>query len=103
MAEAEKAAAYSSNTSTANSTTSPDPFAAYEEICERGMDVVQDLMDSFWANPLGWGYLLHFTDHRSEILDILGGRIYDEEPLDGPGGDAANHREVRSRTPVGVA
>jgi hypothetical protein len=47
------------------------------------MNVVQDLMDSFWANPLGWGYLLHFTEHRGEILDILGGRIYDEEPLEG--------------------
>jgi len=83
MAEAEKAAVFLEQYLDGDLANPDRPFAAYEEICERGMNVVQDLMDSFWANPLGWGYLLHFTEHRGEILDILGGRIYDEEPLEG--------------------
>ena len=103
MAEAEKAAAYLEQYLDGELDDSARPFAAYEEVCERGMDVVQDLMSSFWANPLGWGYLLHFTDHRSEILDILGGRIYDEEPLDGLVAMRRIIEKSGSRTPVGVA
>lgn len=60
-----------------------NPFAEYQTICDRGMDVVQDLIDAFWNNPLGWGYLLHYTEHGSDLLDIFGGMIYEEEPSPG--------------------
>lgn len=83
ISESEKAAAFIERYLNGEQVDDPTPFSAYQEVCERGMDVVQDLMDSFWANPLGWGYLFHFTEHKGEILDIFGGRIYEEQPLAG--------------------
>lgn len=83
LAEAEKAAAYMADYLDGKLDGLDDPFEGYAEICERGMDTVQTLMDSFWANPLGWGYLLHYTEYGSDLLDIFGGRIYEEEPLPG--------------------
>lgn len=80
LAEAEKAAEFMEQYLEGNLNTE-DPFAPYAAICERGMDTVQTLMDSFWANPLGWGYMLHYTEHGGDVLDMFGGRIYDEEPL----------------------
>ena len=80
LSEAEKAAEYMASY-LAGELDDADPFAAYAGICERGMDTVQTLMDSFWANPLGWGYMLHYTDHGGDVLDMFGGRIYEEEPL----------------------
>ncbi|MGH9167166.1 MAG: hypothetical protein ACRD02_04915, partial [Acidimicrobiia bacterium] len=56
-----------------------NPFAAYERLCDRGMDVVEDLINAFWNNPLGWGYMLHHTDYGGDMLDIFGGLIYEDE------------------------
>ena len=62
---------------------SPNPFLGYERICDRGMDTVQDLIDAFWNNPLGWGYMLHYTNYGGDMLDIFGGMIYEDEPSPG--------------------
>lgn len=83
LAEGQKAAEYIAGYLDRGAKPTENPFLTYQAVCDRGMDVVQDLIDSFWANPLAWGYLLHYTEHKGEILDIFGGRIYEEEPLAG--------------------
>lgn len=57
-----------------------DALRAYEDRSNLGLGVLQDLIDSFWSNPLAFGYLAHFTDHRDGMIDFFAGRIYPEEP-----------------------
>lgn len=83
FAEAEKAAGFVAAYLNGEYRDEPNPFAAYQNLCDRGMDVVQDLIDSFWNNPLGWGYMLHYTDFGGDMLDIFGGMIYEDEPSPG--------------------
>lgn len=80
LSEAEKAADFIAAYLDGQGRDLGNPFAEYQRICEQGMDVVQDLIDSFWNNPLGWGYMLHYTEHGADMLDIFGGMIYEEEP-----------------------
>jgi flavin-dependent dehydrogenase len=83
VSEAEKAAEFISAYLDGTYRDLANPFADYQRICDQGMDVVQDLIDSFWNNPLGWGYMLHYTDLGGDMLDIFGGLIYEEEPSPG--------------------
>ncbi|MGH8935581.1 MAG: NAD(P)/FAD-dependent oxidoreductase [Acidimicrobiia bacterium] len=53
----------------------------YQDRSNNGLGVVQDLIDAFWSNPLAFGYVTHFTQHREGIIDIFAGRIYGDEPL----------------------
>jgi flavin-dependent dehydrogenase len=57
----------------------PNPFAAHQSLCESGMDVIQDLMDAFWDQPLAFAVLAH-RQHVEEIIDIFAGRIYMDKP-----------------------
>lgn len=62
--------------------TQSNPFADYENLCQKGMDTIQDLIDGFWNNPLAFGYLAHFR-HREDIINLFAGRVYDETPSQG--------------------
>src|SRR5262249_60601158 len=57
----------------------PNPFAAHRTLCEGGMDVIQDLMDAFWDQPLAFAVLAH-RQHVEGIIDIFAGRIYMDKP-----------------------
>ena len=59
----------------------PNPFAAHQCLCEGGMDVIQDLMDAFWDQPLAFAVLAH-RQHIEGIIDIFAGRIYMDKPSD---------------------
>ncbi len=79
ISEAEKAAEFIGGYLEGRYRELANPFAAYERLCDRGMDVVEDLINAFWNNPLGWGYMLHHTDYGGDMLDIFGGLIYEDE------------------------
>lgn len=57
----------------------PNPFLAHQRLCEGGMDVIQDLMDAFWDQPLAFAVLAH-RQHVEGIIDIFAGRIYMDKP-----------------------
>lgn len=83
LSEGEKAAGFIGDYLDGVYRDRPNPFDEYEMLCDRGMDAVQDLIDAFWNNPLGWGYMLHYTDYGGDMLDIFGGMIYEDEPSPG--------------------
>jgi flavin-dependent dehydrogenase len=55
-------------------------LSEYQDRSNSGLGVVQDLIDGFWSNPLAFGYVTHFTEHREGIIDIFAGRIYRDQP-----------------------
>ncbi len=59
-----------------------NPFAAYEEHCELGMDTIQDVLDCFWASPISFAFFAH-TRYNEDFIDIFAGRIYQKEPSRG--------------------
>ena len=54
------------------------PFAAYEIERERGIDVVEDMMDAFWEYPFYFAKIVH--DNRDEMVDIFAGRLWERQP-----------------------
>jgi flavin-dependent dehydrogenase len=56
-----------------------DPFAAHRELCERGLEKYQDLIDSFWSQPLAFALLVH-QRHPQASIDLFAGRVYDDIP-----------------------
>jgi flavin-dependent dehydrogenase len=54
------------------------PFAAYEIERERGIDVVEDMMDAFWEYPFPFAKVVH--DYRDEMTDIFAGRLWERQP-----------------------
>ena len=59
-----------------------NPFAAYQRLCGQGMDVVQDLIDAFWSEPLGFALLAH-RKYRDDLIDMFAGRLYMDTPSRG--------------------
>jgi len=60
-----------------------NPFQALETKLERGLDAVQDLIDGFWENPIGFAWLTHGERRKADIIDLFAGRIYGETPSPG--------------------
>jgi flavin-dependent dehydrogenase len=48
----------------------------YQRRADAAQDIVQDLIDAFWNEPLAFGYIIQ-RKHRDDLIDILAGRIYD--------------------------
>ncbi len=59
---------------------SDDPFRAYMHHTERAIDMVEDMIDTFWENPLAFAYMAH-RKYREQVLDMFSGRIYDGQPV----------------------
>ena len=55
-----------------------NPFAEHQLLCEKGIDVLEDVLDSFWEHPLPFAWSVHaqYTEH---MTDMLAGRIYPHE------------------------
>jgi flavin-dependent dehydrogenase len=54
------------------------PFAAYEIERERGIDVVEDMMDAFWEYPFAFAGVVQ--KYRDEMVDIFAGRLWERQP-----------------------
>jgi flavin-dependent dehydrogenase len=57
---------------------SVDPFREHKVAVERGMDVLEDVLDGFWENPLAFAFLVH-NRYTEELTDVFAGRVYDDQ------------------------
>lgn len=48
---------------------------------EKAIDVLEDVLDTFWENPLAFAYLVH-QRYRDPLIDMFSGRIYEDQPTD---------------------
>jgi flavin-dependent dehydrogenase len=60
----------------------PNPFADYERRCEAGQDVIQELIDAFWEQPMAFSIFVHHR-YRDDCIDMFAGRVYMDEPSPG--------------------
>lgn len=58
---------------------SEHPFAEHQMHFEKGIDILEDMMDTFWEYPLAFAQMLHRA-HHDEMLDVFAGRLYDRQP-----------------------
>ena len=56
-----------------------NPFADHQLYCEKGIDVLEDLIDCFWERPLAFARLV-YTSYTDFITDMFATRIYDHQP-----------------------
>lgn len=56
----------------------PNPFAAHQLFCEKGIDIFEDTLDTFWENPFAFSVCAH-DRHRTLVTDIFAGRVYEHE------------------------
>lgn len=61
----------------------PDLLREHMVRCERGIDILEDLVDAFWENPLAFAALTHLRC-RDEIIDIFANRVYPEDGQPSP-------------------
>ena len=59
---------------------SDNPFQDHMVYAERAIDMFEDLIDTFWENPLAFSVFVH-DRYRSGIIDIFAGRNYDDDGL----------------------
>ena len=59
---------------------SANPFAGHQLMCEQGIDVLEDVLDSFWEHPMDFG-LCVYRRFREQMTDLFAGRIYERQPL----------------------
>jgi flavin-dependent dehydrogenase len=55
---------------------SKNPFGDYMIEAEKGIDVLEDMIDTFWENPLAFAHMVHSL-YREPMLDVFSGRIYE--------------------------
>jgi flavin-dependent dehydrogenase len=58
---------------------SANPFAEYQHKCEQGIDIFEDLIDTFWEQPLAFSAFMHVR-YFDLLIDALAGRVYDRQP-----------------------
>jgi flavin-dependent dehydrogenase len=56
-----------------------NPFAALQLRIEQGIDILEDMMDTFWEFPLAFAQMVH-RSHPEETLDIFAGRLFERQP-----------------------
>jgi flavin-dependent dehydrogenase len=56
----------------------PNPFAEHQLFCEQGIDILEDVLDSFWEHPMvfAWAVYSRYTEY---MTDMFAGRIYGHE------------------------
>lgn len=55
-----------------------NPFADHQLFCEKGIDVLEDVLDAFWENPLAFALFVH-QRYTEFMIDMFAGRIYEHE------------------------
>ncbi len=56
-----------------------NPFADHQLFCERGIDILEDCLDSFWEHPLQFAFCVYHR-HTEHMTDMFAGRIYEHQP-----------------------
>src|SRR5262249_39716308 len=56
-----------------------NPFAGHQLFCERGIDILEDCLDSFWEQPFAFA-LIVYSKHTEDMTDMFAGRIYEHQP-----------------------
>ena len=56
-----------------------NPFRGYMIHVERGLDILEDVLDTFWENPLAFAFLVH-QKYREPLIDVFAGRIFEGMP-----------------------
>jgi len=56
-----------------------NPFADHQLFCEKGADVLEDMIDLFWEQPFAFAFMVHqrYVEH---MTDMFAGRIYERQP-----------------------
>jgi hypothetical protein len=65
-----------------------NPFAEFENLCNEGNEVIEDVIGMLWEHPLAFQHIVTWRD-RAAALGILSGRIYGEEGATNPARIAA--------------
>ena len=73
---------------------SDDLFKEHMVRCERRADVFEDLVDSFWENPLAFAVFTH-SRYRESVIDAFAGRNFGED--DQPVGAVHAFRKLLKR------
>ena len=55
-----------------------NPFAAHALNVEQGIDVVEDMMDTFWEHPFSFARVIY--TQLDEMIDIFAGRLWERQP-----------------------
>jgi flavin-dependent dehydrogenase len=61
----------------------PNPFADHQLFCEKGIDVLEDVLDSFWEQPLAFAMFVYLR-YPDYMTDMFAGRIYECERQPSP-------------------
>lgn len=61
----------------------PNPFANHQLFCEKGIDVLEDVLDTFWEHPLAFSVYVH-ERYRQQMIDLFAGRVYAYENQPSP-------------------
>ena len=73
----------------------PNPFAEHQLFCEKGIDVLEDVLDSFWEHPLAFAWSVH-AKHTEDMTDMFAGRMYATEHQ--PSAALRSFRQLIGRT-----
>jgi flavin-dependent dehydrogenase len=79
MREAKNAAPYVKAYLEGVNRDAENPFVEHQLYCEKGLDVLEDTLDSFWEHPFTFAWLVH-QKHRDAMIDVFAGRIYEDQP-----------------------
>jgi flavin-dependent dehydrogenase len=74
----------------------PNPFHDYMIEVEKGIDVLEDMIDTFWENPLAFAVMVH-RKFRDPMIDVFSGRIYEGMPTVGMDGAMTAFRKLLKR------
>lgn len=72
------------------------PFDEYMTLVERGVDILEDVLDTFWENPLAFAVLVH-REFRGPLIDVFAGRIFEGMPHRGRDDALAVFRRLLKR------
>jgi flavin-dependent dehydrogenase len=61
----------------------PNPFAEYQLFCEKGIDILEDVLDTFWEHPMVFAACVYLR-HTDYMTDMFAGRIYGHERQPSP-------------------
>ena len=79
-----------------NGRDSSQPFHDYIVHVERAIDILEDVIDMFWENPLAFAVLVH-KGFRDPLIDVFAGRIFDGMPHKGRDEALAAFRRILNR------
>lgn len=58
----------------------PNPFADHQVVCEKGIDMMEDVIDTFWEYPQAFGFCV-LNRYVEQMIDLFAGRVFESEPL----------------------